>query len=270
MGTTLGPCPSSAHGAVSLLQEIAQINEDNLTAYNRCALFALGAAYLNLISQLTTVPTFCQHIHEVRRWGWGRGWSLVRGSSGIGFPGHPWGFELGSLLVFYRSSRCGRRKLPICSLKMSLWRDPGKSLENTFFPAPEGLASISSWAVMGLSALRLPVFVPFPIWGWHSGKDIEWFSACLESEEGPMQPGEGVATTACALNQPNARISSTGRSLPLPGSRMALDPVYHPAALPCHQFKGACCLLSIPRPRLAGLAHPCWPSLVTLGGHIWW
>ncbi|KFW64142.1 Protein EFR3 B, partial [Pygoscelis adeliae] len=47
------------------VQEIAQINEDNLTAYNRCALFALGAAYLNLISQLTTVPTFCQHIHEV-------------------------------------------------------------------------------------------------------------------------------------------------------------------------------------------------------------
>lgn len=52
---------------LSLLQEIAQINEDNLTAYNRCALFALGAAYLNLISQLITVPTFCQHIHEVRR-----------------------------------------------------------------------------------------------------------------------------------------------------------------------------------------------------------
>ncbi|NWT48353.1 EFR3B protein, partial [Chroicocephalus maculipennis] len=50
---------------VLAVQEIAQINEDNLTAYNRCALFALGAAYLNLISQLTTVPTFCQHIHEV-------------------------------------------------------------------------------------------------------------------------------------------------------------------------------------------------------------
>lgn len=33
--------------------------------YNRCALYALGAAYLNLISQLTTVPAFCQHIHEV-------------------------------------------------------------------------------------------------------------------------------------------------------------------------------------------------------------
>ena len=71
METTLGPYPSSSHGAVSLLQEIAQINEDNLTAYNRCALFALGAAYLNLISQLTTVPTFCQHIHEVRGRLWG-------------------------------------------------------------------------------------------------------------------------------------------------------------------------------------------------------
>ncbi|XP_067150973.1 protein EFR3 homolog B isoform X2 [Apteryx mantelli] len=50
---------------VLAVQEIAQINEDNLPAYNRCALYALGAAYLNLISQLTTVPTFCQHIHEV-------------------------------------------------------------------------------------------------------------------------------------------------------------------------------------------------------------
>lgn len=70
VGTTLGPWLSLSQGSVSLLQEIAQINEDNLTAYNRCALFALGAAYLNLISQLTTVPTFCQHIHEVR----GRGW----------------------------------------------------------------------------------------------------------------------------------------------------------------------------------------------------
>ena len=64
MGTNLGPCPSPSHGAVSLLQEIAQINEDNLTAYNRCALFALGAAYLNLISQ---------HIHEVRGLGVGAG-----------------------------------------------------------------------------------------------------------------------------------------------------------------------------------------------------
>ncbi|PKU28560.1 hypothetical protein llap_21136 [Limosa lapponica baueri] len=55
----------SRQDTVFMKKEIAQINEDNLTAYNRCALFALGAAYLNLISQLTTVPTFCQHIHEV-------------------------------------------------------------------------------------------------------------------------------------------------------------------------------------------------------------
>lgn len=88
-GTTQGPRASSSHRAVSLLQEIAQINEDNLTAYNRCALFALGAAYLNLISQLTTVPTFCQHIHEVRGRGWGRGWNLIRGGSGFASPGHP-------------------------------------------------------------------------------------------------------------------------------------------------------------------------------------
>lgn len=48
-----------------LPQDVAQVNEENLPTYNRCALYALGAAYLNLISQLTTVPAFCQHIHEV-------------------------------------------------------------------------------------------------------------------------------------------------------------------------------------------------------------
>ncbi|CAO2604022.1 Protein EFR3 homolog B [Lemmus lemmus] len=50
---------------VLAVQDVAQVNEENLPAYNRCALYALGAAYLNLISQLTTVPAFCQHIHEV-------------------------------------------------------------------------------------------------------------------------------------------------------------------------------------------------------------
>ncbi|KAL7987167.1 hypothetical protein Chor_006086 [Crotalus horridus] len=49
---------------VLAIQELAQVNEDNLPLYSRCALYALGAAYLNLISQLTTVPAFCQHIHE--------------------------------------------------------------------------------------------------------------------------------------------------------------------------------------------------------------
>lgn len=115
-----GPCLSPSHGAVSLLQEMAQINEDNLTAYNRCALFALGAAYLNLISQLITVPTFCQHIHEVRR---ARADALSAAA-----PLAPARFELGSLLAFCRSSRCGRRRLPICSLRMCSWRGPGESL----------------------------------------------------------------------------------------------------------------------------------------------
>ncbi|XP_060549091.1 protein EFR3 homolog B isoform X2 [Pantherophis guttatus] len=50
---------------VLAIQELALVNEDNLPLYSRCALYALGAAYLNLISQLTTVPAFCQHIHEV-------------------------------------------------------------------------------------------------------------------------------------------------------------------------------------------------------------
>lgn len=52
-------------GPSVLPQDVAQVNEENLPVYNRCALYALGAAYLNLISQLTTVPAFCQHIHEV-------------------------------------------------------------------------------------------------------------------------------------------------------------------------------------------------------------
>lgn len=39
--------------------------DEALPVYNRCAIHALSAAYLNLICQLTTVPTFCQHVHEV-------------------------------------------------------------------------------------------------------------------------------------------------------------------------------------------------------------
>ncbi|KAL7873579.1 hypothetical protein AOLI_G00126500 [Acnodon oligacanthus] len=46
------------------LQDLA-LTEESLPVYNRCAIHALSAAYLNLISQLTTVPTFCQHVHEV-------------------------------------------------------------------------------------------------------------------------------------------------------------------------------------------------------------
>lgn len=47
-----------------LPQDLALCDEA-LPVYNRCAIHALSAAYLNLISQLTTVPTFCQHVHEV-------------------------------------------------------------------------------------------------------------------------------------------------------------------------------------------------------------
>ncbi|XP_056620347.1 protein EFR3 homolog B isoform X2 [Triplophysa dalaica] len=47
------------------LQDLALSNEEMLPACNRCAVHALSAAYLNLISQLTTVPAFCQHVHEV-------------------------------------------------------------------------------------------------------------------------------------------------------------------------------------------------------------
>ncbi|XP_023203576.1 protein EFR3 homolog B isoform X2 [Xiphophorus maculatus] len=47
------------------LQDLALCTDEDLTIYNRCAVHALSAAYLNLICQLTTVPAFCQHIHEV-------------------------------------------------------------------------------------------------------------------------------------------------------------------------------------------------------------
>uniref|UniRef100_A0AAY4B7D3 EFR3 homolog B n=1 Tax=Denticeps clupeoides TaxID=299321 RepID=A0AAY4B7D3_9TELE len=47
------------------LQDLALTNEETLPVPNRCAVHALSAAYLNLICQLTTVPSFCQHIHEV-------------------------------------------------------------------------------------------------------------------------------------------------------------------------------------------------------------
>lgn len=47
------------------LQDLALSTDEGLPIYNRCAVHALAAAYLNLICQLTTVPAFCQHIHEV-------------------------------------------------------------------------------------------------------------------------------------------------------------------------------------------------------------
>ncbi|XP_034999536.1 protein EFR3 homolog B isoform X1 [Hippoglossus stenolepis] len=47
------------------LQDLALSTDEALPVYNRCAVHALAAAYLNLICQLTTVPAFCQHIQEV-------------------------------------------------------------------------------------------------------------------------------------------------------------------------------------------------------------
>ncbi|XP_068609688.1 protein EFR3 homolog B isoform X1 [Brachionichthys hirsutus] len=46
-------------------QDLALSTDEALPVFNRCAIHALAAAYLNLICQLTTVPAFCQHIHEV-------------------------------------------------------------------------------------------------------------------------------------------------------------------------------------------------------------
>lgn len=50
------------------VQDLALSTDEALPVFNRCAVHALAAAYLNLICQLTTVPAFCQHIHEV--WAW--------------------------------------------------------------------------------------------------------------------------------------------------------------------------------------------------------
>lgn len=47
------------------VQDLALSTDEALPVYNRCAVHAIAAAYLNLICQLTTVPAFCQHIHEV-------------------------------------------------------------------------------------------------------------------------------------------------------------------------------------------------------------
>lgn len=49
----------------SPVQDLALSTDEALPVFNRCAIHAVAAAYLNLICQLTTVPAFCQHIHEV-------------------------------------------------------------------------------------------------------------------------------------------------------------------------------------------------------------
>ncbi|XP_078072220.1 protein EFR3 homolog A isoform X1 [Mustelus asterias] len=47
------------------IQDLAVSNEDNLPIYNRCAILALVAAYLNFLSQMIAVPAFCQHVNKV-------------------------------------------------------------------------------------------------------------------------------------------------------------------------------------------------------------
>nr|XP_056710097.1 protein EFR3 homolog A [Euleptes europaea] len=47
------------------LQDIAILNEDNLPMFHRCSVMAVGAAYLNFLSQMIAVPAFCQHISKV-------------------------------------------------------------------------------------------------------------------------------------------------------------------------------------------------------------
>ncbi|XP_078396717.1 protein EFR3 homolog A isoform X2 [Cetorhinus maximus] len=47
------------------IQDLAVSNEDNLPVYNRCAILALVAAYLNFLSQMIAAPAFCQHVNKV-------------------------------------------------------------------------------------------------------------------------------------------------------------------------------------------------------------
>ncbi|KAJ1194191.1 hypothetical protein NDU88_003486 [Pleurodeles waltl] len=47
------------------LQDMAIINEDSLTMFHRCGIMALVAAYLNFLSQMISVPAFCQHVSKV-------------------------------------------------------------------------------------------------------------------------------------------------------------------------------------------------------------
>ncbi|XP_039609918.1 protein EFR3 homolog A [Polypterus senegalus] len=47
------------------LQDMAIMNEDNLSIFNRCGTMALVAAYLNFLSQMIANPAFCQHVSKV-------------------------------------------------------------------------------------------------------------------------------------------------------------------------------------------------------------
>ncbi|XP_077991157.1 protein EFR3 homolog B-like isoform X1 [Glandiceps talaboti] len=46
-------------------QELASKPDGKLTVHHQCAIHAVVASYLNLISQLTAIPAFCQHILQV-------------------------------------------------------------------------------------------------------------------------------------------------------------------------------------------------------------
>nr|XP_015210343.1 PREDICTED: protein EFR3 homolog A isoform X2 [Lepisosteus oculatus]XP_015210344.1 PREDICTED: protein EFR3 homolog A isoform X2 [Lepisosteus oculatus] len=47
------------------LQDMALVNEENLSMFIRCGTMALVAAYLNFISQMIANPPFCQHVSKV-------------------------------------------------------------------------------------------------------------------------------------------------------------------------------------------------------------
>ncbi|KAM3857169.1 protein EFR3 homolog B-like [Diretmus argenteus] len=50
---------------VLALQDLAMSNQESLTVFNRCAVHAIAAAFLNLLSKLATLPAFSQHVTQV-------------------------------------------------------------------------------------------------------------------------------------------------------------------------------------------------------------
>ncbi|XP_041847600.1 protein EFR3 homolog A isoform X2 [Melanotaenia boesemani] len=47
------------------LQDMALVNEENMSMFIRCGIMALVAAYLNFLSQMIANPPFCQHVSKV-------------------------------------------------------------------------------------------------------------------------------------------------------------------------------------------------------------
>ncbi|KAG7488799.1 hypothetical protein MATL_G00038280 [Megalops atlanticus] len=50
---------------VIALQDLALFNDVNMSMFMRCGIMALVASYLNFLSQMIAIPSFCQHVSKV-------------------------------------------------------------------------------------------------------------------------------------------------------------------------------------------------------------